>query len=617
MGIPKFARHSESKHSEIVIGEKIENVDSLYLDLNCAIHPCSHRVIERGYKSHQKEHVEDVIGRETVEYIDTLVNIVKPNRLLFISVDGVAPRAKMSQQRSRRFKSINEKKRKSQIEPDDENDSWDSNSITPGTPFMSGLSQKLINYIKERKNDLLKPLTIIFSDCNQPGEGEHKILAHLRNDSLVKGNVVVYGLDADLIMLSMVSHVNNIYLLREASEFGKQYMEAGFRFCYWDIDTFKYYLIEDIEKVMRIPIGDQLQKIKAIDDYVFMCFLLGNDFIPHLPAVLINENGIELLLEAYATVYQMLSKNLRVDGVGKTRRLEDTYQYQYQNLICLDKEHPTVNFTFLTKLIEFLSKHEDQTMLKLESKRNRLESNLVSNLSVPDHNMSSSNIRPNRYQDPNRIKKYKSEVERQLDILHNYPIFHRQEEQLIDINNQDGAWIDRYYYYAFRVEPTKENINQICRQYLQGLMWVLTYYYEGCSAWGWYYPYHHAPTAKHLTEYLMIPSNWHNLKPTASPPYKPYEQLMIVLPPESRGLLPESYRDLMVKIDSPLIEYYPLDYQLDTIYRRFYWECPPILSLVDDNHLRKTLRKHKLTKEEIKRNAPSQGYLSLPDEKFR
>jgi 5'-3' exoribonuclease 2 len=91
------------------------------------------------------------------EYTDKLIRIIKPKKLLYLAVDGVAPRAKMNQQRSRRFRAaieaeekrikekelINEWKNKGLVVPEIKESSFDTNTITPGTNFMHRLSQAL------------------------------------------------------------------------------------------------------------------------------------------------------------------------------------------------------------------------------------------------------------------------------------------------------------------------------------------------------------------------------------------------------------------------------------------------------------------------------------------
>lgn len=65
-----------------------------------------------------------------------------------MAVDGVAPRAKMNQQRSRRFRSAreaadNEKRAKQKGEDLPTEKKFDSNVITPGTGFMVRLDRQL------------------------------------------------------------------------------------------------------------------------------------------------------------------------------------------------------------------------------------------------------------------------------------------------------------------------------------------------------------------------------------------------------------------------------------------------------------------------------------------
>jgi len=130
------------------------------------------------------------------DYTDKLIRIIKPKKLLYLAVDGVAPRAKMNQQRSRRFRAAQEAKEKSDQEkellkdwkekglkePEEKPKGFDSNIITPGTTFMHRLAQALKIYISHRLqfDNLWKGLTVIFSDSNVPGEGEHKILEFIR-----------------------------------------------------------------------------------------------------------------------------------------------------------------------------------------------------------------------------------------------------------------------------------------------------------------------------------------------------------------------------------------------------------------------------------------------------
>jgi len=151
------------------------------------VHAASHgnnKLMEAGLSTHM---LDDIMS-----YIDFLVRICNPTGLIYIAVDGVAPRAKMNQQRIRRFKTARDKAdailelvEKGHKAP---KDPFDSNCITPGTEFMTRLNAELTEYIKKKVAYDLRwnSVNVIFSGSDVPGEGEHKIFDYVRKYKLSK-----------------------------------------------------------------------------------------------------------------------------------------------------------------------------------------------------------------------------------------------------------------------------------------------------------------------------------------------------------------------------------------------------------------------------------------------
>jgi len=161
----------------------------LYLDVNGVIHTRAHNnsLIQMCSKREQKDIFYDVFL-----YVDQMVHLIKPKKVLMISADGVAPRAKMNQQRSRRFRKT--KMNESEIEAMsrmglNHEDMFNSDKISAGTEFMQDLSDAFKEFLKDKvKNDYLwNGLKVIFTGSEVPGEGEHKVnLIYLHNFNILK-----------------------------------------------------------------------------------------------------------------------------------------------------------------------------------------------------------------------------------------------------------------------------------------------------------------------------------------------------------------------------------------------------------------------------------------------
>ncbi|KAF6779372.1 hypothetical protein AHF37_01266 [Paragonimus kellicotti] len=88
--------------SKLSTQPKVPGIDHFYLDMNGILHTCSHPDDGTSFMT------EETIFQNIKSYIQFLVQLIRPQKTLFLAVDGVAPRAKMTQQRARRFQSVQE-----------------------------------------------------------------------------------------------------------------------------------------------------------------------------------------------------------------------------------------------------------------------------------------------------------------------------------------------------------------------------------------------------------------------------------------------------------------------------------------------------------------------------
>lgn len=284
MGIPAYFAHLIKNHPQILKKlRKSQSVDYFMLDSNSIIYDVA-RTCEYG------PNFEDELIKAVCIKLKEYINEINPKIMAFIAFDGVAPVAKLEQQRTRRYKSQFEKQLFSK------NEEWSTINITPGTKFMTKLAKKVGIYFSKNKK-------IKVSTSDEPGEGEHKLFQYVRDNSNIFANktAFIYGLDADLIMLCL-HHLNrcpNLYLFRETPEFIKSINK--------NLNPNELYIV-DIPQFSKVILKDFA--IENPQEYTFLFFLLGNDFIPHSPALNIRTQGIQHL----KSIYKKLNTPLVIDG---------------------------------------------------------------------------------------------------------------------------------------------------------------------------------------------------------------------------------------------------------------------------------------------------------------
>lgn len=469
MGIPSYFSHIVKEHRKILQEYKHMTVHNLYLDSNSIIYDAV-RIIKNDAPDFEK-----LLIQKVCEKIEEYIRVIQPEYCLYIAFDGVAPVAKLDQQRNRRYKSMFEKK--ILIPNDNEEKEWDTTAITPGTEFMITLSKLVKKRFRNPKKYNVKEIHISSSD--EHGEGEHKIYQFIRNNEKhhKESTTVIYGLDADLIMLTL-NHLHiapRMYLFRETPHFIQSIDKT--------LNPNSNYLLDipEFSKALSIDLNGK----NRIFDYILLCFFLGNDFLPHFPALNIRTTGIDRLLSAYRKV---TNENL-VNG-------------------------PDIIWKNVRKVIEELAKHEEEIMKEEYKARSKLSKNLKL-----------------RKQDKG-------------EVFNTIPLRDRTEE--LYINPYECGWQERYYSTLFHFKVDDERRKQVSLNYLEGLEWTLKYYTTGCVDWRWRYKYDYPPLLCDLLRYIpyfettLVPYN-------KDPPVSNLVQLSYVLPKQCLYLIPGDLRKTLLR----------------------------------------------------------------------
>ncbi|QDS69169.1 hypothetical protein FKW77_010549 [Venturia effusa] len=671
MGVPKFFRWMSERYpaiSQLIAENRIPEFDNLYLDMNGIIHNCTHN--DSDSVTHRMS--EDQMFIAIFNYIEHLYGKIKPKKLFFMAIDGVAPRAKMNQQRARRFRTALdvEKAREKAIQEGIEmpkEDAFDSNCITPGTQFMARLTKHLKYFVNKKVSEDVEwqGVEIVLSGHEVPGEGEHKIMEYIRQakaqpDYDPNRRHCLYGLDADLIMLGLLSHDPHFCLLREEVVFGrskgksKELEHQNFYLMHLCIVR-EYLELEFQELKEPGTLGFSFDMERIIDDFILMAFFVGNDFLPNLPHLHINEGALALMFKVYKDTLPKAKGYINEGGAINMERLalllDELSQVEFR---FFESENADAAW-FKGKRMErddVMEKTKRKGQLVITTDQSKIFNevgkwvtskpksgeaapyNLPASLPARDRTFTeeladSLNVQWKSVQDdegnrhmqlsfPPALESDDEDSEEEEDpeaqLALNRVIKRYQNAKIVDMDADEAraamdkkydekfsSWKSKYYEdkFGWGLENETE-LTKLAENYVQGLQWVLYYYYQGVASWPWYYRYHYSPFISDVKKGLEADVDF-----KLGQPFRPFQQLMGVLPDRSKSIVPTAYWSLMTDPNSPIIDFYPRDFELDMNGKKQDWEAVVKIPFIEEDRLLKAMatKDSQLSEDEVRRNS--------------
>lgn len=426
---------------------------------------------------------------------------------------------------------------------------------------MAKLTKQLKYFINKKISEDVdwQGVEIVLSGHEVPGEGEHKIMEYIRLAKAQPGydpNIrhCLYGLDADLIMLGLLSHDPHFCLLREEVTFGRQNQKKS-----KDIEHQNFYLMHLC--MVREYLELEFQELKepavldfpfdmerVIDDFILMAFFVGNDFLPNLPNLHINEGALALMFKVYKSVLPKAGGYINERGVINLERLalllEELGRVEYR---FFESENSDANWFKGKQMakIDVMEKGKIKGQLTMTSSQKNLfiqvkqYVNSRSNESLKTQNsldMSSSlNARDRKFveelaedlglqwktvandegdrhlrldfpkllqgDDDEEDEEEEAQIalSRVLRRYDNAKVADVTAEETQDLMNKKyeerfRGWKNKYYRSKFDWGlENNEEMQKLAENYVQGLQWVLFYYYRGVASWPWFYGYHYSP----------------------------------------------------------------------------------------------------------------------------
>ena len=581
MGIPRFAKTLMTRYPLIIGNIRTESdipiIHNLYLDLNSTIHELSHSNPDNILALLKNKSYEQIY-QETCDIINQIVQLIKPKSLLVIALDGVSPIAKISDQLKSRYskyflannQEINDLITNLNL---DKKNNFDKNEISPCTNFMINLEKYIDNYILQKKKenaDIWKDINIIFSGTNVPGEGEYKIMEIMREEKIKNENKLInhciLSNDADFILLSLLCHEANIVLLKKGTSNKKEYnFKSTKKNNFLNFNEFLY--ISVLREYLDIEFCKLKSKIKfeyniekLCDDFSFLCFLYGNDFLPSLLSLDNDGNVFEFVINSYKNSLIKFNDYLTNNGLINF----SNFKIFMNDLSMKESEYFNEKSDFFKRIL-------------LSRKNNHIFNTSLFDIYKEENSLNKdNNIKVDKYERLKKIINKSDTLVKKINNINDMEIIKRDEEFGKDLNdffinkfveeynNDKYKGKIMYYQEKFNIDiednEGKKELNKIILNYIEGLQWNLLYF-KGYLSWNWNYLYNYCPLISNIAKFNfdknqneIINNNIFQLK---GEPIPPYILQCLIFP--SFDLIPVNYH----KIKEIIPEYYSFKKKFD------------------------------------------------------
>lgn len=591
MGVPGFfswllKNKRKFGAKNLILNNLPYKVGWLMLDTNCLLHPCVANILEK-YKEGQlvidpnkdlRMQIEQYIWEKIVQCIDDMITQTEPE-YVYIGIDGVAPMGKILQQRQRRYRFLFDKKIKlnqmdtiEKLEEIITKTTIKSNGIeepalplssielTPGTDYMERINQQMIKYVEILKK---KNIKCIYSSYHDEGEGEHKILQYIKTNLEPTVPIVIYGLDADLLFLSLgLGYEYDLYVMREKQIFANKEV---------DLDEVPEYNYVEVKQLHILISNLEV----STNDFIVLCYLIGNDFLPGLLTTDVKKGGLDKIFKAW--------NNLK-EKIG----IQTEYECEMENI--------KVVKSYLVKFDSKINRYQlNLELLKgIFSELLWTERYVWKNINR-DKLLNQENLEPEE-----REKLLGFKEEDKMEQLSKFIAGQTSNTDFLEkIEFENPIEYYSYYLGINCIDIDKSIIKKMVWDYIGGIEWCIGYYLDKCPSWTWGYNFMISPTIKDIVNFFPHSNKQISIKYSPRT-LNPVEQLILAIPPQTYKYVIEL--ELIKKIISNKNIGYmlPESFQIDINKEHIFWKCQVRIPIVEYEEFENEIKKINIKNEKNK-----------------